>query len=71
MIVASLAKVAKALSTKELYQIFDHHDLAAIKRSRIDYENKTHVEQFINEIMILSQIRHRNAVKLLGCCLET
>ncbi|ESQ38880.1 hypothetical protein EUTSA_v10001848mg [Eutrema salsugineum] len=63
-----LEKATKNFSTVYKRMLVDG-SIVALKKSKVVDEDK--LDEFINEIVILSQINHRNIVKLLGCCLET
>ncbi|KAK1642516.1 hypothetical protein QYE76_060321 [Lolium multiflorum] len=46
----------------------DDQKEVAIKKSKVINDDCR--EEFVNEIIILSQINHRNIVRLIGCCLD-
>jgi serine/threonine protein kinase len=53
----------------EVYKGLLNNKLVAVKKPRSDGEPKNN-EQFANEVIIQSQVIHKNIVRLIGCCLE-
>ncbi|KAK1289785.1 Wall-associated receptor kinase 2 [Acorus calamus] len=48
--------------------VLPNNQVVAVKKSMV--VNEMQNTQFANEMIILSQINHKNVVKLLGCCVE-
>ncbi|XP_072993786.1 wall-associated receptor kinase 2-like [Typha latifolia] len=52
----------------------NNNTAVAVKKSIVNGENIDNgidpKEEFVNEMIIMSQINHRNIVRLLGCCIE-
>ena len=53
----------------EVYKGLLDNKIVAVKKPRSDGKPENN-EQFANEVIIQSQVIHRNIVRLIGCCLE-